>query len=68
MRDELNGMLTKARRAGEELAKHLKTIPSLPAAYAVQDSEPTDARIHIKGEPHRPGVAARPFRRAGPCG
>jgi hypothetical protein len=56
MKDELNGMLIKARRAGEELAEHLKKTPELPTAYAVQDREPRNARIHLKGEPDRPGA------------
>jgi hypothetical protein len=56
MKDELSGMLLKARRAGEELARHLKKIPDLPSAYAVQDRAPTNAQIHIKGEPDRPGA------------
>ncbi|WP_161604238.1 PSD1 and planctomycete cytochrome C domain-containing protein [Roseiconus nitratireducens] len=56
LRDELDAMLLKARRAGERLADHLKTLPTVPAAYAVQDAAPTDARVQIKGEPTRPGV------------
>lgn len=49
-------MLLKARRAGTALANHLKEIPPIPTAYAVQDGKPRDARIQIKGEPVRPGA------------
>lgn len=56
MRDELDGMLLKARRAGERLADHLRKVPEIPTAYAVVDSDPTDAAIQIKGEPTRPGA------------
>ncbi|MCD0463416.1 PSD1 and planctomycete cytochrome C domain-containing protein [Roseiconus lacunae] len=55
MRDELDGMLIKARRAGEKLAAHLREIPDYPTAYAVSDAVATNARIQIKGEPTRPG-------------
>lgn len=62
MQDELDAMLIKARRAGEKLANHLKQIPPIPTAYAVQDAEPQDARIQVKGEPERPGaVVPRSF-------
>ncbi len=62
MQDELDAMLIKARRAGEKLADHLKKIPPIPTAYAVQDAEPQDACIQIKGEPARPGaVVPRTF-------
>ncbi|MCO8123240.1 PSD1 and planctomycete cytochrome C domain-containing protein [Stieleria sp. TO1_6] len=57
MRNDLDKMLLKARRAGEQLAKHLKTLPEIPTAYAVAESTPVDARIQIKGEPTRPGAA-----------
>jgi hypothetical protein len=56
MRDELDALLLKARKAGEQLAEHLKTVPVLPRAYAVQDASPVDARIQLKGEPTRPGA------------
>ncbi|WP_231602753.1 PSD1 and planctomycete cytochrome C domain-containing protein [Neorhodopirellula pilleata] len=56
MRDELDRMLLKARQAGERLADHLKQIPAMETAYAVQEGEPTDANIQIKGEPDRPGA------------
>jgi mono/diheme cytochrome c family protein len=56
MQDELDAMLIKARRAGERLAEHLKKMPPIPSAYAVQDAEPHDAAIQIKGEPTRPGA------------
>ncbi len=55
-RDELDSLLIKARKAGEALADHLKSIPDYPAAYAVQDAEPVDASVQIKGEPTRPGA------------
>src|SRR6056297_200747 len=62
MQDELDRMLLKARRAGQELADHLKSLPEMPMAYAVQDAEPIDASIQIKGEPDRPGaVVPRKF-------
>ncbi len=38
------------------MAKHLKTIPPIPAAYAVRDALPQNAQIQIKGEPFRPGA------------
>lgn len=56
LRDELDGMLIKARRAGERLAEHLKKLPELPVAYAVQDGTPQHANIQVKGEPTRPGA------------
>ena len=56
MNDALDSMLLKARRAGENLAAHLKSLPDIPTAYAVQDGSPRDARIQIKGEPDRPGA------------
>lgn len=55
MRGKLDAMLLKARKAGEKLADHLKTVPALPTAYAVQDGEARNARIQIKGEPDRLG-------------
>jgi len=56
LRGQLDGMLIKARQAGERLAKHLKTVPEIPTAYAVQDREPKNAKVQIKGEPERPGA------------
>lgn len=56
MKDELDDMLIKARRAGEALAAHLKKLPPVPVAYAVQEGQPQDAKIQIKGEPTRPGA------------
>ncbi|MEW4486617.1 DUF1553 domain-containing protein [Thalassoglobus sp. JC818] len=56
MRDELDAMLIRARRAGEKLADHLKEIPPIPSAYAVQDANPHDSRVQIKGEPDRLGA------------
>lgn len=56
MKGELDSMMLKARKAGENLAKHLKTTPVIPTAYAVQDRQPVNARIQIKGEPERPGA------------
>ena len=56
MRGKLDALLIKARKAGEALSDHLKTIPPIPAAYAVQDGKPQSARIQIKGEPFRPGA------------
>ncbi|QDV83363.1 PSD1 and planctomycete cytochrome C domain-containing protein [Planctomycetes bacterium TBK1r] len=56
MRDELDGMLIKARKAGEALAEHLRQLPDIPSAYAVADADAVDARIQIKGEPTRPGA------------
>jgi len=55
-RSELDSMLMKARKAGEKLAEHLKKLPPLPVAYAVQDAAPTNARIQVRGEPDRPGA------------
>lgn len=56
MKDELDGMLIQARKAGEKLAEHLKKQPTVPVAYAVQDGRPQDAFLQIKGEPSRPGA------------
>ncbi|TWT46349.1 Planctomycete cytochrome C [Thalassoglobus neptunius] len=56
MRDELDAMLIRARRAGEKLAAHLKEIPPVPSAYAVKDATPHDSRVQIKGEPDRLGA------------
>ncbi len=52
----LDGKLGRARKAGEKLAAHLKTLPPLPTAYAVRDAAPVNARVQIKGEPDRPGA------------
>jgi hypothetical protein len=61
-RGELDGMLFRARKAGETLAKHLKELPPIPTAYAVTDGRPGEARVQIKGEPERPGaVVVRKF-------
>ncbi len=56
MKDELDAMLLRARRAGEKLAEHLKKLPVMPTAYAVCDAKPVNARIQLKGEPDRPGA------------
>ncbi len=56
MKAELDSMLMGARKVGEALAKHLKTNPVIPAAYAVQDARPSNAKIQLKGEPERPGA------------
>jgi hypothetical protein len=56
MKGELNRMLLAVRKAGENLARHLKTTPVIPSAYAVQDRQPVNSRIQIKGEPDRPGA------------
>jgi hypothetical protein len=56
MRDELDKLMLRTRTAGTNLAKHLKQIPEVPTAYAVQDGTPRNARIQIKGEPDRPGA------------
>jgi hypothetical protein len=56
LHDELQQMLLKARNAGNKLAKHLKDRPDFPAAYAVTEGQPSNARIQIKGEPSRPGA------------
>lgn len=56
MHDELEKMLLKARKAGGNLEKHLRTIPEFPTAYAVRDTTPVDASIQVKGEPARPGA------------
>lgn len=53
---ELDGLLFRARTAGEALADYLKQLPVLPAAYAVQEGKPQNARIQIKGEPDRLGA------------
>ncbi len=56
LKSELDRQLRRTRDAGEDLAKHLKKQPLIPAAYAVQDARPTNARIQLKGEPDRPGA------------
>lgn len=55
-RDQLDSMLLKARKAGTALADHLKTLPTIPTAYAVQDGQAAETRIQIKGEPTRLGA------------
>lgn len=57
MHNELQGLLIKARKAGEQLADHLKELPEIPRAYAVREGTATDARIQIKGDPTRPGAS-----------
>ena len=62
MHDDLSWLQVQARKVGEELAKHLKTIPDYPTAYAVSESKPVDAAIQIKGQVDRPGaVVPRQF-------
>jgi len=56
LQDTLDAMLMKARKAGESLAEHLKSLPDLPTSYAVQEGEAQDARIQLKGEPERLGA------------
>lgn len=56
MHDELDAMLLKARKAGTALADHLKTLPAVPTAYAVQEGKAGETRIQIKGEPTRLGA------------
>ena len=58
MGDELDAMLLRARKAGTVLANHLKQVPQLPTAYAVQEGAAHNSRIQIKGEPERPGGEA----------
>ncbi len=52
---ELDRLLMRVRKAGEKLAAHLKKMPVIPTAYAVQDDKPIQARVQLKGEPDRPG-------------
>ncbi|GAB5406993.1 MAG: PSD1 and planctomycete cytochrome C domain-containing protein [Aureliella sp.] len=56
LRDKLDSMLLKTRKAGTALSDHIKTLPPVPVAYAVTDRKPRDARVQIKGEPTRPGA------------
>ena len=56
MKDHLDAMLMRARKAGEKLADHLKKTPVLPSAYAVQEARPVNARLQMKGEPDHPGA------------
>ena len=56
MKDILDAMLMRARKAGEKLADHLKKTPVLPSAYAVQEARPVNARLQMKGEPDHPGA------------
>jgi len=56
MKENFEKKLGRARKAGEALAKHLKTLPPLPIAYAVADSSPVDACVQIKGDPEHPGA------------
>jgi hypothetical protein len=49
----LNGL-----RAEERLLQRLGAPPDLPVAYAVQDGSPTPVRIHLQGDPDRPGPVA----------
>ncbi|MEM6473921.1 MAG: DUF1553 domain-containing protein, partial [Planctomycetota bacterium] len=59
MKSELNSLHKRARKSGNALADHLKKLPDYPSAYAVFDSNPTNARIHIKGEPARQGAEVK---------
>jgi cytochrome c553 len=56
MEDELDAQYKQVRDAGETLAKHLKTLPPMPTAYAVREDRAMNARIQIKGEPFRRGA------------
>jgi len=56
MQDTLDALLIKARKAGEKLAEHLKSLPEFPTAYAVQDAPVGETRLQIKGEPDRLGA------------
>lgn len=55
MKGELDRLLRVARSAGEDLADHLKKLPDVPTAYAMQDAKPVNARLQMKGEPDRLG-------------
>ncbi|HBE72222.1 MAG TPA: hypothetical protein DDW52_29155 [Planctomycetaceae bacterium] len=56
MREKLDKLLLKVRNAGKKLSEHIREMPQLPMAYAVQDGPTVNARIQIKGEPTRPGA------------
>jgi mono/diheme cytochrome c family protein len=56
LKEDLDRNLKRTRNVGEALAGHLKKQPLIPTAYAVQDAQPVNARIHLKGEPDRPGA------------
>jgi mono/diheme cytochrome c family protein len=55
-KDALDKHMIRARKAGEALAAHLKKLPVIPAAYAVSDDAPANARLQMRGEPERPGA------------
>ncbi len=56
LKGEMDGLLGRTRKAGENLAAHLKKVPAVPTAYAVRDGKPGHARVQLKGEPDRPGA------------
>ncbi|HRK15454.1 MAG TPA: PSD1 and planctomycete cytochrome C domain-containing protein [Prosthecobacter sp.] len=56
LKGELDRQLRRTRDAGEDLAKHLKKLPLIPAAYAVSEAAPSNARLQMRGEPERPGA------------
>ena len=56
LKEALEKKMKLARTAGEKLADHLKKLPPIPVAYAVQDGAPVNARVQVKGEPYRPGA------------
>ena len=56
LKGEMAGLLGRTRKAGENLADHLKKLPPLPTAYAVRDDRPANAKVQLKGEPDRPGA------------
>lgn len=55
-KDALDKLMLRARKAGEALAAHLKKQPVIPTAYAVSEAAPANARLHMRGEPERPGA------------
>jgi hypothetical protein len=47
-----------ALREEQRLLLRMGSPPGLPIAYAVHDGQPTQVRIHLQGDPDRPGAVA----------
>ncbi len=45
----------KVKQLTVEKAEHTKTPPRQDVAYAVADGQPADARLHLRGDPEKPG-------------
>jgi hypothetical protein len=58
--DERQKLRDESRRKSRELGELVKRGVSVPTAYAVvDDDEPADAKLHLRGEPDRQGERVR---------